>query len=395
MRYKLACLWGLFYLMGIANAFSIQNTGKVEQNLEVHLNQLLPVLLQEYKISGIAVAVIENGELSFKRTDGYSNIKDESTIHSDTIFNVGSVSKPMTAWGVMNLAMQGKVDLDAPVNRYLKEWQLQSDSLEHDSVSVRQLLSHTAGLSLSAVPEYRPDEMVPELEEYLQTSDDLYFIQEPGLGWIYSGGGYMVLQKMIEDVTGIPFEIYMKEEIMSPMGMINSSYSWSDDLIRNSATPYHEGKRTEYYRYTGQAAASLNSSLDDLFRWLIVSISLSNGQETTSGVLDSGTFKKMTVPAPYSERSYGLSYGLGYELWPLSEDSYLIGHNGQNTGWTSGVWMNPVTDDGLIVLINDSNGYNAWRWIFCDWIYWTTEITWRGICTGRPEVFPVLSRSRQ
>jgi hypothetical protein len=73
---------------------------------------------------------------------------------------------------------------------------------------------------------------------------------------------------------------------------------------------------------------------------------------------------------------------------------HFTGHNGQNTGWTSGIWFNPISKDGLIVLINDSHGYDSWRWIFCDWMYWTSKISWKGICTGRPENLTLIQFSR-
>ena len=392
MKYVNSLLFLLIGLLFLGNVSYGQSQPKI--TLEEHIELLAPKLLDHYNVAGIGIMVLEESNIAYTKMFGYADLASKAPIKPSTIFNIGSISKPMTAWGVMHLVEQGKINLDEPVNRYLKSVKLQSDSMNTNEVTIRQLLSHTAGLSLAAVPEYSPNTKNPDLTTYLKESKDLYFLQEPGTGWNYSGGGYMVLQQVIEDITGDKFGHFMEKEILEPLDMENSSYSWRPDLVKYAATPYHENQSTEYFIYTGQAAASLNTNLDDLGKWMEATFSLVNNQHIQSEILDPATFHLMINPAPAAQRQYGLSYGLGYELWPMGNNTYLAGHNGQNTGWTSGAWFNPSTGDGLVVLINDSYGYNTWRGVFCDWMYWTSEIKWRGICTDRPGELPVLNTYR-
>ena len=104
------------------------------------------------------------------------------------------------------------------------------------------------------------------------------------------------------------------------------------------------------------------------------------------------SLSSMRSPARNAVQPYGLRYGLGFDLWPLAENDWLAGHNGQNTGWGAAMWGRPLTGDGLVVLTNDSSGRSLWKWVHCDWVHWLTGITWRGYCEGRPA--PVSPRRR-
>jgi CubicO group peptidase (beta-lactamase class C family) len=365
-----------------------------ENYFENHLANLLPQLIKQNGIAGIAVGVIENGEIRFKKTMGFADKEKKTPVSDNSVFNVASISKTMTAWGIMHLAKTRNINLDEPANNYLTEWKISSDTIDVEKITIRSLLSHTSGLSLSAVPEYNSDSTLPSLDHFLKTSDELFFEYMPQTRWNYSGGGYMILQKVIEDVTNTKFEVYMENEILIPLGLKNSKFYWDADLLKKAATPYHDKEPTEYFNFVGSAAASLNSSLTDLLRWLSVTMDLTDSITSDTSIINYNLFREMITPARATKRQYGLRYGLGYDLWPIEDDIFLTGHNGQNTGWTCGLWFNPISKDGLIVLINDSRGYNSWRWIFCDWMYWTSKITWQGICTGRPENLPSIELSR-
>ena len=156
----------------------------------------------------------------------------------DTVFQVGSISKPVTAWGVMRLVQQGKLDLDAPVDRYLTRWHLPPSPFDADGVTIRRLLSHSAGLNSQ---DYSPiaTRPLPSLEQSLsgesggvnarRGSDDVRITMAPGQQHSYSNGGYTLLQLAIEEVTGEPFARYMQREVLDPLGMTHSSFTWRAD----------------------------------------------------------------------------------------------------------------------------------------------------------------------
>ena len=127
-------------------------------------------------------------------------------VDGDTVFQAASISKTLTAWGVMRLVEQGALELDAPVGRYLTRWQLPPSPYNHDGVTIRRLLSHTAGLSLHGYPGIAPEQPLPTLEESLSGghpgAEDVRVVSEPGTTYAYSGGGYTLLQLVVEEVTG-------------------------------------------------------------------------------------------------------------------------------------------------------------------------------------------------
>jgi CubicO group peptidase (beta-lactamase class C family) len=135
---------------GVASQAGTANSGDrtlAFSEFQEKLIATVPSLLASYHAPGIAVGLIRNGETVFTRGFGFGDIESRAPVTSGTVFNIGSASKSVTAWGVMHLVEQGKIDLDAPVSRYLTRWQLPESDFEHDGVTVRRLLSHTAGLS--------------------------------------------------------------------------------------------------------------------------------------------------------------------------------------------------------------------------------------------------------
>ena len=170
---------------------------------------------------GAAVGIIHEGEIWMKRGFGYADVASGRRVDASTAFNIGSISKTVAAWGVMKLVQAGDLDLDAPASRYLTRWQLPESAFDHDGVTIRRMLSHTAGLSLSWYPGFQPGEPLPTVEESLSGATNgtggLFVAHEPGSRWQYSGGGYTLAQ--LEEVTKQPFAEYMEREVLELLGM--------------------------------------------------------------------------------------------------------------------------------------------------------------------------------
>jgi CubicO group peptidase (beta-lactamase class C family) len=118
------------------------------------------------------------------------------------------------------------------------------------------------------------------------------------------------------------FEDYMENEILKPLGLTSSKYIWDSKLLENAATPYDDGEPTEYFRYVGNAAASLNSTLNDLLHWLSITLVFFESDVLNTTSFNYNLFQDMITPASATQRQYALRYGLGYELWPIGEDSF-------------------------------------------------------------------------
>ena len=343
---------------------------------EAELASLVPRLLDAYAVPGAAIGVIENGEVWQAVTFGFADRETERPVTRDTAFNIGSISKTVAAWGVMRLVEQGQLDLDAPASRHLTRWQLPRSEFDHDGVTIRRLLSHTAGLSLSGYPGFDPDQALPSVEESLagatNGAGDVRVVHEPGSRWQYSGGGYTVAQLIVEEVTGRPFNEYMEAEVLRPLGMASSSYGWDEHIARIAATPYGAvGEPISGPRFTALAAAGLQTTLRDFLRFARGSVLALDGDRGTAGVISRETLALMqTLVATSDDRLVGqpggTGYGLGYDLFEAGGVQFA-GHGGANAGWMARLITVPETRDAVVVMTNGSNGGRVHRVITCAW----------------------------
>jgi len=360
-----------------------------------HLNRTVPRFLEQAGVPGASVALVRDGEVSLVTSYGFADRERNVPATTSTVFNVGSISKTVTAWGVMRLVEQGRIGLDDPVERYLRRWHLPASSFDPDGVTIRRLLSHTAGLSTPSVREYRVDERVPSLVDALSDSDGVRQVAAAGAGWRYSGGGYEILQLLIEEVSGRPFAQFMRAEVLLPLGMRSSTFDTLALSSSSVATPYDSGRAIARHRYVGLAAAGLYSTAGDLARFLAAGMRGSRGEPPGRGVLTPTSVAAMQSPAPHSSTGYGFSYGLGYNLFPLGatlrpdtvlgDGAVVPGHMGQNEGWGAVIWSVPATGDGFVMLTNHSKGFEAYRWALCDWVRWVAVPSFGYLCDGREQ----------
>lgn len=352
-------------LLAASNPAAAQTTsGALAARLDAHV----PGYLEEFTTPGAAVALIERGAVVALR--GYGSADDRGApIGPRTGFNVGSISKTVTAWGVMRLVERGVLELDAPVSRYLTRWTLPASEFDADGVTVRRLLGHVAGLSLSGYPGWGPDAELPTLEASLSGatngSGDVRLIAEPGSGWRYSGGGYTLLQLAIEEVTGRNFADYMRDEVLGPLGMTGSDFAITEAIESGSSLAFDGfGVPTPSPRFTALAAAGLHTTVQDLATFVAATVEGPGGEPPGRGVLRPETVARMIEPVPGSEGTYGLGYGIEAPGGNL----LVVGHNGANRGWHAAAWVDPATGDGFVAMTNGSNGWPVHRQIRCDWI---------------------------
>lgn len=388
-----AALWAGVACAGAGSAPRSRGPLPTERNAFVRqLDEVVPSFLERSGVPGGAVALVRNGEVVMLRGYGLADREQNKPVTATTVFNVGSISKTVTAWGIMRLVEQKKIGLDDPVERYLRRWHLPASRWNPDGVTLRRLLSHSAGLSLPSVHEYRPSERMPALWESLADSaEGVRQIAEPGSGFAYSGGGYELLQLLIEDVTGQPFAQFMRDQVLVPLGMRNSTFDTLAVSPTRMATPYDSGHAIAAYRYLGLAAAGLYSTAEDLARFVAAGMRGARGELPGRGVLSPTSVQTMLTPA--ISTGFGFHYGFGYNLFPLGntlrpervlgDGALAPGHMGQNTGWGAVMWSNPATGDGFVMLTNHSAGYQAYRWALCDWVRWVSLPSFGYICDGR------------
>lgn len=321
------------------------------------------VNMKEFQTPAVAIALIENGELAYINTVGSPEIKRQSITTKNTVFNIGSISKTITAWGVLKLVDQGKVNLDTPVEFYLKRWKLPKSNFDQSKVTTRALLSHTAGINVRSIPTYIVRSEVPDLVNELNAGAKhpaVSIVQEPGSAWRYSGGGYMILQLLIEDVSGKPFDAYMKQEILTPLGMNSSGFERPEKDVASPVNLNLKVAPTEYF--AGKSGAGFYTTIDDFIKFVIANFP---GKQNFLGA---SAVSLAFQPVPASNNSYGL----GYFLENVSGVGFA-GHDGANTGWRALFKIIPEKGDGIIFLTNSSYGSAVYDNAVCEWVKWKSK----------------------
>ena len=273
----------------------------------------------------------------------------------------------------MRLVDQGKLDLDVPVEKYLKRWHLPESEFDKDGVTLRRLLSHTAGLSLHGYPGFGPDDKLPSVEESLSGktngSGDVHLIMEPGTKWKYSGGGYTISQLLIEEATGQIFAEYMREQILRPLGMLRSDYRLTKEILAGSSVAYDGwGEPTPNPRFTAEAAAGLHTTVEDLATFAAAALAGPDKQLPGRNILKPETIELMLTPAPAANGTYGL----GYSSRSLPKATTSKGHGGSNRGWQAYFQIIPESREGIVVVTNGSNGRHVHCPVFSAWTEWVT-----------------------
>ena len=302
-------------------------------------------------------------------------------VDRDTLFQVASLSKWVSAWGVMTLVESGKLDLDKPIGHYLTRWKLPKSEFNNDAVTVRRLLSHTAGLTDGlGYGGFSPGVAVQSLEDSLTRASDASPHADgrvrvglaPGTKWRYSGGGYTLLQLVIEEVSGEPFESYMTRAVFRPLGMNRSRYSVGTGVSNVAAFFGEDGSVATHYRFTSLAATSLYTSALDLTRFVTAHVhGPSSGEPPGRGVLTPATLELMR--RPHASQFGAEIWGLGTMLYaPNEADGFIIGHDGSNEpAVNTTARLDPASGDAIIIL-ETGNRLLATE-LGSDWVFWKTR----------------------
>ena len=323
-------------------------TGVSLDEFKTHMNKRIPALMKLYKIPGCSIALVKDGEIAWTQAYGYADVESGRALTTDTPMSVQSITKSITAWGIMRLAEKGLIDLDAPVSQYLKSWQFPQSDYPTEKITIRQLLSHTAGMPLGDFNLiYAPDEAMPSSRSVM--TREAVPIREAGAGFSYSNAGYNLLEILIEDVTGQSFSEYLRSEVFLPLGMESAAFE-----IGRAKTPYPptgydlSGKPVPVYLYPSKASGGLFATAEDIARFAAAGLK-------ENLVLKSDSVKQMYQPECYKTGIYSLvfeAYGLGHYIEKLPNSLSSISHGGQGKGIMTHFQSVPETGDAIVILTN-------------------------------------------
>lgn len=375
MRAAIQALWTVVALsgFGVQSAFGQASTpasSSVEQHIQRVTSHLIGGIvlkgqehprtleerMKELNVPGVSIAVIHDGKIEWARGFGVRELGG-ARVNAETLFQAGSISKPVAALAALRLVQDGKLSLDADINSYLTSWKLPADPAAGGKpITLRELLTHTAGTTVHGFPGYASNEPVPTLVQVLNgekpaNTPAIRSEQPPMKEWKYSGGGYTIMQQAVIDVSKVPFPKLLHDTVLAPIGMTRSTYEQPlpQSLRENAAMPYRgDGKAVDGgpHTYPEMAAAGLWTTPTDIAKYAIeVEQSLEGkanhvlNQEMTRQMLTAGMG----------------NWGLGLEIGG-SEPMRYFSHGGANEGYRNMFAAYEKGGDGAAVMTSGDNG---------------------------------------
>jgi CubicO group peptidase (beta-lactamase class C family) len=314
-------------------------------------------LMVLHSVPGVSVAVIRDFELGYVEVHGVASEMSQEPVTHTTLFQAASISKPVSAVAAMRLVQEGKFSLDADINTYLASWQVpDNEFLNTEKVTLRRILSHTAGTTVHGFRGYRYSEPRPTLIQVLNgtppaNSQPIVVDFVPGSDQRYSGGGYVVMQQALMDTEGLTFPEIMRETVLQPIGMENSTFEQPlpGSRLGSASAGHHSTGRVvpgDHHVYPEMAAAGLWTTPTDLARFLI-ELQLSLRGESNE------VRSRELVELMLTEVRDG--FALGFAVWSNRGEGYF-GHGGANEGFRCFMVAHRSQGFGVVVMTNSDDG---------------------------------------
>jgi CubicO group peptidase (beta-lactamase class C family) len=321
-------------------------TGVKEAELNARMEKLIPQLMKDGVVPGLSALVIRDGRIFWQKAYGVTNVETKQPVTNDTIFEAASLSKPVFAYGVLKLADQGRLDLDAPLVKYLPGAYVENDA-RLEKITARIVLSHRTGF-----PNWR-------------NNNPLRINFTPGERFSYSGEGFVFLQKVVERITGEPLDAFMRKTVFEPLGMTSSSYVWQERYESRKVYGHDPFGSVTGRRKPGEAnaAASLHTTATDYARFVIAVMNGTGLKKKTAREMltpyvkvQEGCQDCISNPTK-GELSKTVSWGLGWGL-QQTEDGLSFWHWGDsNNDAQAYVTAYPKQKFALLVFANSGNGH--------------------------------------
>lgn len=325
------------------------------------LDGVLQEIMLRWDVPGMAIGIVKGDEVAYAKTFGVQSLETQTPVTLDTIFCVQSISKTFVATAVMQLAERGKLDLDAPIVQYLPYFRL--DDERYRQITIRQALSHTSGMpdmeteyvDLVKHPEY--DDLAAE--RYVRGLSNRKLIASPGERFSYSNIAYNVLGNMLAKVSGYTFEEVMREHVLTPSGMPNSTFMLADIPTNLLAVPHLRSpdiKVNPIYPYhrADSPASFLHTTVIDMCHW--GSTALNRGSYLHQSILSPASYDLMwtAVAKRGSSPSMSEEMGLGWNLGHY-KDVKTVSHGGGGFGWNAFLLILPERNYAAVILSNEES----------------------------------------
>ncbi len=352
---------------------SVANAAEMQQRIQQHIDHVTsglttPVIdkndphpgkslaaeMAAMHVPGVSIAVVHNGVIEWAQGFG---VAGGDPVTAETLFQAGSISKPVAAMAALRLVQQGKLNLDSDINTYLTSWKLPaSPTAAGKPVTLRELLTHTGGTKVHGFPGYAAGEPVPTLVQVLDgakpaNTPAIRVDIAPGTKWRYSGGGFTIVQQALIDVTKQPFPQLMHNTVLAPIGMMHSTYEQPlpAEWKAKAATPYDGDDKPipgGAHTYPEMAAAGLWTTPSDLARYVIENQLSLEGK--ANHVLSVEMTKQMMTAGMGN-------WGLGVQIGGSAARPYFS-HGGDDAGFEALFVGYEQGGDGAVVMTNAQGG---------------------------------------
>lgn len=323
------------------------------------LDAFIEAEMAKREIVGLSLVIIDDGRIAETRAYGTTTRGGTERVTPATLFQAGSISKPVAALGALQLVEKGAIGLDEDVNTKLESWQVPDNEFTAtERVTLRRLLSHSAGLTVHGFPGYAVGTSVPSVPDVLDGKGNTPPVRvnvAPGSIWRYSGGGYTVMQQLVIDITGQPFPDYMRANVLAPLGMMASTYDQPlpAALAAKTATGHLTDRSAvpgRWHLYPEMAAAGLWTTPTDLARYAIGVQQMLAGK---SKVLSADMARQMLT---VQKGSYGLGPGVAG-----SGATLRFSHGGRDQGFDAFLEAYAESGDGIVIMVNANDNSRAVR----------------------------------
>jgi CubicO group peptidase (beta-lactamase class C family) len=325
--------------------------GEIGGNLDDKLSPFIQDVIRCHELPGLAIGIVADNEIVYARGFGVQSIETRKPISVTTIFHMASISKPFVATGIVQLVERGQVQLDASIITYLPYFKL--DDERFGEITIKQMLSHVSGMP--DVEDYewdKPQFDEGALEQYVRSISTRKLLSRPGGRFAYSNMAFECLGDVIAKVSGMSFDDYVKEHILNPAGMIESSFLKPEHLPEDWAAPHVRllaNLAWEGYPYNRMhgPSSTLHSSALEMCNWAITN--LNRGYFRGRQILNPSSYDMLWKPR--AETGEGKQVGLSWFLGECRSEK-TIEHGGGDTGFRSHFVMLPDKRSAVVVLCN-------------------------------------------
>lgn len=344
-----------FTVMTFSSPLNVDSDSRAPPDSTTLINFLEPFIndqLSRFNVPGMTISVVMDDEIIYAQGFGYSDYSPIKFVHNQTLFRIGSVSKTFTAIAALQLVEDGILDLNTDINDYLVAFQIPDTFPE--PITLKHLLTHTPGFEEFPAPVVYGSAVSLSLEEILMG----YMpdrVNPPGVISSYSNYGLGLIGYLIQELSGKPFEQYIEDEILYPLGMNHTSFRQPlpAALALNMSNGYYDGVTEKYFEYvTLPSAGSCSSTASDMA--ILMLTLLNNGTYNGTEILQNTSvemmFESQFLP---HENLPGVGFGL-YEFYPNNVKAW--GHGGDTTFFHSNMILFPEENFGFFISYNSYNG---------------------------------------